>query len=101
MYVDIEEIHLNGNGTLHGGVYTSLIDNAMGLSVSSLVGLRTATTQMIRALLGCGQGGAHHVPERGRAPDSAYGDRPRVGLRRGRELSPDKDGSVQDFREIG
>ena len=35
MYVDIEEIHLNGNGTLHGGVYTSLIDNAMGLSVSS------------------------------------------------------------------
>ena len=52
MYVDIEEIHLNGNGTLHGGVYTSLIDNAMGLSVSSLVGLRTATTQMNVHFLG-------------------------------------------------
>jgi len=38
LYVDIEEIHLNGNGTLHGGVHSALIDNAMGLSVSSLVG---------------------------------------------------------------
>lgn len=35
-----------GPGTLYGGVYTSLIDNAMGHSVSSLVGFRTATTQM-------------------------------------------------------
>jgi len=43
---------LNGNGTLHGGVYASLIDNAMGLSVSSLVGLRTATTQMNVHFLG-------------------------------------------------
>jgi uncharacterized protein (TIGR00369 family) len=46
LYVDVEDIHCNGNGTLHGGVYTSLIDNATGLSVSSLVGLRTATIQM-------------------------------------------------------
>ena len=99
MYVDIEEIHLNGNGTLHGGVYTSLIDNAMGLSVSSLVGLRTATMQMIRALLGGGQGGAHHVPERGRAQDAADGDRRGSGLRRGGELSRDGDGGVQDLRE--
>ncbi|MBA2441355.1 MAG: PaaI family thioesterase, partial [Rubrobacter sp.] len=30
VYIDVEEFHLNGNGTLHGGVYTSLIDNAMG-----------------------------------------------------------------------
>ena len=52
LYIDVEEIHLNGNGTLHGGVYTSLIDNAMGLSVSSLVGLRTATTQMNVHFLG-------------------------------------------------
>jgi uncharacterized protein (TIGR00369 family) len=52
LYLDVEEIHLNGNGTLHGGVYTSLIDNAMGLSVSSLVGLRTATTQMNVHFLG-------------------------------------------------
>jgi uncharacterized protein (TIGR00369 family) len=41
--IDVESIHLNGNGTLHGGVYASLIDNAMGLSVAALVGLRTAT----------------------------------------------------------
>jgi acyl-coenzyme A thioesterase PaaI-like protein len=39
LYVDVEDIHCNGNGSLHGGVYTSLIDNATGLSVSSLVGL--------------------------------------------------------------
>lgn len=52
LHIDAEEIHFNGNGTLHGGVYTSLIDNAMGLSVSSLVGLRTATTQMNVHFLG-------------------------------------------------
>jgi uncharacterized protein (TIGR00369 family) len=42
-HIDVDSIHLNGNGTLHGGVYASLIDNAMGLSVAALVGLRTAT----------------------------------------------------------
>ena len=42
-HIDVEDIHLNGNGTLHGGVYAALIDNAMGLSVAALVGLRTAT----------------------------------------------------------
>ncbi len=52
LYIDVEELHLNGSGTLHGGVYTSLIDNAMGLSVSSVVGLRTATTQMNVHFLG-------------------------------------------------
>ncbi len=52
LHLDVEKIHLNGSGTLHGGVYTSLIDNAMGLSVSSLVGLRTATTQMNVHFLG-------------------------------------------------
>jgi uncharacterized protein (TIGR00369 family) len=52
VYIDVEKTHLNGNGTLHGGVYTSLIDNAMGLSVSSLVGFRTATTQMNVHFLG-------------------------------------------------
>ncbi|HZC19718.1 MAG TPA: PaaI family thioesterase [Rubrobacteraceae bacterium] len=46
LYLDVEDIHFNGSGSLHGGVYTSLIDNATGLSVSSLVGLRTATIQM-------------------------------------------------------
>jgi uncharacterized protein (TIGR00369 family) len=57
LYIDVEDIHFNGNGTLHGGVYTSLIDNAMGLSVSSLVGLRTATTQMNVHFLGAVRGG--------------------------------------------
>lgn len=52
LYIDVEEIHFNGNNTLHGGVYASLIDNAMGLSVSSLVGLRIATTQMNVHFLG-------------------------------------------------
>ncbi len=52
LYLDVEEIHGNGNGTLHGGVYTSLIDNAMGISVSSLVGVRVATTQMNVHFLG-------------------------------------------------
>ena len=41
--IEVEEFHLNGAGTLHGGVYASLIDNAMGLAVAALVGLRTAT----------------------------------------------------------
>ena len=35
--IDVQDIHLNGAGTLHGGVYASLIDNAMGLSVVALV----------------------------------------------------------------
>jgi uncharacterized protein (TIGR00369 family) len=46
LYMDVEDIHLNGTGTLHGGVYASLIDNAMGISVLALVGVRTATIQM-------------------------------------------------------
>jgi uncharacterized protein (TIGR00369 family) len=41
-HIDVEDIHLNGNGTLHGGVYASLLDNATGLAVAALVGLRTA-----------------------------------------------------------
>ena len=50
--IDVEEIHLNGAGTLHGGVYASLIDNAMGLSVLALVGVRTATIEMNVHFLG-------------------------------------------------
>lgn len=52
VYIDIEDFHLNGNETLHGGVYATLIDNAMGLSVASLVGVRIATTQMNVHFLG-------------------------------------------------
>lgn len=51
-HIDVEDIHLNGNGTLHGGVYASLIDNAMGLSVAALVGLRTATIGLNVSFLG-------------------------------------------------
>ncbi len=50
--IDVEDIHLNGTGTLHGGVYASLIDNAMGLSVLALVGVRTATIEMNVHFLG-------------------------------------------------
>ncbi|MDQ3861240.1 MAG: PaaI family thioesterase, partial [Actinomycetota bacterium] len=46
IYIDVEDVHLNGVGTLHGGVYASLMDNAMGLSVLALVGVRTATIEM-------------------------------------------------------
>jgi uncharacterized protein (TIGR00369 family) len=46
IYIDVEDVHLNGAGTLHGGVYASLMDNAMGLAVLALVGVRTATIQM-------------------------------------------------------
>jgi uncharacterized protein (TIGR00369 family) len=52
IYLDVEDVHLNGVGTLHGGVYASLIDNAMGLSVLALVGVRTATIQMNVHFLG-------------------------------------------------
>ena len=52
IYIDVEDYHLNGVGTLHGGVYASLIDNAMGLSVLALVGVRTATIQMNVHFLG-------------------------------------------------
>lgn len=51
-HIDVEDIHLNGNGTLHGGVYASLIDNAMGLSVAAMVGLRTATIALNVSFLG-------------------------------------------------
>ncbi len=57
IYIDVEEIHLNGTGTLHGGVYASLMDNAMGLSVLALVGVRTATIQMNVHFLGAVGGG--------------------------------------------
>jgi uncharacterized protein (TIGR00369 family) len=52
LHMDVEDIHLNGTGTMHGGVYASLIDNAMGLSVLALVGVRTATIQMNVHFLG-------------------------------------------------
>src|SRR5215211_9448759 len=56
-HIDVEDVHLNGNGTLHGGVYASLMDNGMGLSVAALVGLRTATIEMNVHFLGAVSGG--------------------------------------------
>jgi len=52
LYMDVEDSHLNGAGSLHGGVYASLIDTAMGLSVLALVGVRAATIQMDVHFLG-------------------------------------------------
>lgn len=57
LHIDVEDHHLNGNGTLHGGVYTTLIDNSMGISVLSKVGLRAATIQMDARFLGPVSGG--------------------------------------------
>lgn len=57
VYIDVEDVHLNGSGSLHGGVYASLIDNAMGLAVLSLVGVRTATIEMNVHFLGAVGGG--------------------------------------------
>ena len=52
LYIDVEDYHFNGNGTLHGGVHASLIDNAMGISVLALVGVRIATVEMNVHFLG-------------------------------------------------
>lgn len=57
LHLDVKDHHLNGNGTLHGGVYTTLIDNSMGISVLSKVGLRAATIQMDARFLGPVSGG--------------------------------------------
>jgi uncharacterized protein (TIGR00369 family) len=46
LFIDIEPFHLNSNGTLHGGMYATLIDNAMGFAVADLTKVRIATTQM-------------------------------------------------------
>ncbi|WP_176757778.1 hotdog domain-containing protein [Melghirimyces thermohalophilus] len=43
----MERLHFNGNGTAHGGVLSSLLDNAVGLAIQSVSGAKAATTQMI------------------------------------------------------
>lgn len=52
LYIDVEDFHLNGAGSLHGGVYASLIDNTMGLALISQVGVRTATIDLNVHFLG-------------------------------------------------
>ncbi|GGE15459.1 esterase [Marinithermofilum abyssi] len=46
LHITLENFHLNGNATAHGGVLSTLMDNAMGLAVRSVSGWKTATTQM-------------------------------------------------------
>jgi acyl-coenzyme A thioesterase PaaI-like protein len=87
VYIDVEDTHLNGTGTLHGGVYASLIDNAMGLSVLALVGVRIATVEMNVHFLG-----APHPPDGNRRGESQ---------RRGRQPRRDGHRSVPGFREEG
>jgi uncharacterized protein (TIGR00369 family) len=38
--------HMNGNMTLHGGIYATLMDNAMGLAARSEGHMEQATTNM-------------------------------------------------------
>ncbi|MGI8649293.1 MAG: PaaI family thioesterase, partial [Rubrobacter sp.] len=52
LYIDVQDFHLNGAGTLHGGVYASLMDNTMGLALISEVGVRTATVDLNVHFLG-------------------------------------------------
>lgn len=52
LYINVEDFHLNGAGSLHGGVYASLIDNTMGLALISEVGVRTATIDLNVHFLG-------------------------------------------------
>lgn len=42
----VEPHHLNGNMTVHGGVYATLLDNAMGLASRAACGRHQATTHM-------------------------------------------------------
>jgi len=52
MSIEVEDLHLNGNGTLHGGVYATLIDNTMALAIISIARARIATTEMNVHFLG-------------------------------------------------
>lgn len=44
--MEVQPYHLNGNDTVHGGVYATLCDNAMGLASRYLAGRYQATMQM-------------------------------------------------------
>lgn len=44
--LEIQPHHLNGNQTVHGGVYATLLDNAMGLASRAAAGRVQATTNM-------------------------------------------------------
>jgi acyl-coenzyme A thioesterase PaaI-like protein len=71
--VEVEDVHLNGNGTLHGVVYASPIDNATGLSVAALVGLRTATIALDVHFLGAVREGPIRPVARCSHARSAFG----------------------------
>jgi uncharacterized protein (TIGR00369 family) len=57
----VEKRHLNINGVVHGGVYATILDTAMGGSVVSLLaeGEITATTSLYVEFLRPAQEGAH------------------------------------------
>jgi uncharacterized protein (TIGR00369 family) len=57
VHLDVEERHLNGGGTLHGGVHATLLDNAMGIAAITAAGSRVATMQMDVRFLGPVDGG--------------------------------------------
>lgn len=42
----VEHCHMNGNMTVHGGVFATLLDNAMGLASRARAGRFQATTHM-------------------------------------------------------
>ncbi|MGP8071755.1 MAG: PaaI family thioesterase [Thermoplasmata archaeon] len=57
----VEHRHLNINGVVHGGVYATILDTAMGGSVVSLLapGETTATTSLYVEFLRAAREGAH------------------------------------------
>lgn len=44
--LEVQAHHLNGNRTVHGGVYATLLDNAMGLASRAKAGRHQATTNL-------------------------------------------------------
>ncbi len=77
----VEHRHLNINGVVHGGVYATILDTAMGAAVVSLLGPHetTATTSLYVEFLRAAREGdtlsaRGHVLRRGRHIAFAEGD---------------------------
>ncbi|WP_047152710.1 PaaI family thioesterase [Aneurinibacillus tyrosinisolvens] len=55
--LEISHEHMNGNMTLHGGMFATLLDNAMGLAARSNGDFKQATTNMnIHYVAAAGEG---------------------------------------------
>ena len=69
MSVTLEECHTNPNGVMHGGVVTTLMDEALGGVIASVRGLETmfaaphATVEMNAGFLAGARPGDHVVVE--------------------------------------